>query len=86
LVRKEKKYLQENIVKMKQFKPYRSDTNFFLIKLTNIDSLALQEKLLKKNILVRDCSTFTGMGTDFVRVAVQKHKANTLLVSALKGI
>ncbi len=85
LVKKEKKYLYDNIAKMNQFKPYRSDTNFFLIKLTNIDSLALQEKLLKRNILVRDCSTFTGMGTDFVRVAVQKHKANTLLVNALKG-
>jgi len=86
LVRKEKKYLYDNIAKMKQFKPYRSDTNFFLIKLTDIDSLSLQERLLKKNILVRDCSTFTGMGMDFIRVAVQRHKANTLLLNVLKEI
>lgn len=86
LVRKEKKYLQGNISKMKQFKAYRSDANFFLIKLSNIDSLSLQERLLKKRILIRDCSTFTGMGTDFVRVAPQKHNANVLFLNALKEI
>lgn len=86
LVRKEKKYLQDNIAKMKQFKAYRSDANFFLIKLSNIDSLSLQERLLKKGILIRDCSTFTGMGTDFVRVAPQKHTANVSLLNALKEI
>ncbi len=84
LIKREKKYLLENIAKMKQYKPYRSDTNFFLIKLADIDSPLLQEQLLKKNILVRDCSTFTALGTDFIRVAVQRHKANTLLVKALK--
>lgn len=83
LVKREKKYLYDNI---KKFITYDSDTNFFLIKLSNIDSLTLQSKLLKKKILVRDCSTFTGMGTDFVRVAVQKHDANTLLVKAMKEI
>lgn len=86
LVRKEKKYLQGNISKMKQFKAYRSDANFFLIKLSNIDSLSLQERLLKKRILIRDCSTFTGMGTDFIRVAPQKHTANVLFLNALKEI
>lgn len=86
LVREEKRYLFGNIARMKGFKPYRSDTNFFLIKLLNTDSLSLQEKLLKKKILVRDCSTFTGMGTDFIRVAVQKHRENTLLINALKEI
>ncbi len=86
LVRKEKKYLYNNIGKMKQFKVYKSDTNFFLIKLVKMNSLVLQESLLKKNILVRDCSTFTGMGTDFIRVAVQKHRANTLFVKTLLEI
>lgn len=86
LVKKEKKYLCDNIDKMAQLRPYRSDTNFFPIKLAKIDSLSLQRKLMKKNILVRDCSTFTGIGTDFIRVAVQKHNANTLLVNALQEI
>ncbi|MFQ5941243.1 MAG: aminotransferase class I/II, partial [Nitrososphaerales archaeon] len=82
----EMKYLNSKIANMEQFKPYRSDTNFFLIKLAQINSLALRQKLLKKNILVRDCSTFTGMGTDFIRVAVQKRRANNLLVNGLKEI
>lgn len=86
LIRRERKYLYNNIAKMHQYRPYRTDTNFFLIKLVKSDSLSVQERLLKKRMLVRDCSTFTGMSTDFIRVAVQKHDANKLLINALKEI
>jgi threonine-phosphate decarboxylase len=42
--------------------------------------------LLKKTgILVRDCSTFTGMGSQHVRVAVKTHRENVLLVKALES-
>lgn len=84
LVKKEKEYLQNNIARIKKFEPCKSDTNFFLIKLHGIDSLSLKERLLKRNMLVRDCSTFTGMGTDYVRISTQKRKENVMLVNALK--
>jgi threonine-phosphate decarboxylase len=86
LVKKEKQYLQTQIGKMSKFTPHKSDTNFFLIKLDSIDSLTLKEKLLKKRILVRDCSTFTGMGTDYVRISTRKRRENTLLINALKEV
>ncbi len=86
LVKKEKQYLQEKIAKMSKFTPCKSDANFFLVKLDGIDSLLLKEKLLKKRILVRDCSTFTGMGTDYVRISAQKRRENTLLIDALKEV
>jgi threonine-phosphate decarboxylase len=83
LVKREREYLQSNI---KKFTPCRSDANFFLLKLNGIDSISLKEKLLKKNILVRDCSTFTGMGTDYVRISAQRRKENLMLIRALKEI
>jgi len=86
LVKREKEYLQSNIAKIKKFTPCRSDTNFFLIKLDGIDSLSLKERLLKRKILIRDCSTFTGMGTDYVRISTQKRRENTLLINALKAV
>lgn len=86
LVKKERQYMQNNIAKISKFTPCKSDTNFFLIKLDGTDSLLLKEKLLKKRILVRDCSTFTGMGTDYVRISTQKRRENTLLINALKGV
>ena len=86
LVKKERQYLQSNIAKISKFAPCKSDTNFFLIKLDGIDSLLLKEKLLKRKILVRDCSTFTGIGTDYVRISTQKRRENTLLINALKEV
>lgn len=86
LVKRERQYLQSNIAKIKKFTPLKSDANFFLLKLDGIDSLSLKERLLKRKILVRDCSTFTGMGTDYVRISTQKRRENTLLINALKEV
>jgi threonine-phosphate decarboxylase len=86
LIRKERKYLYDKINRVDRYYAYTSDTNFFLVKLKDMSSLELQQKLLKRKILVRDCSSFTGMGTDFVRISIQKHGSNVLLVNALKEI
>ena len=53
--------------------------NFILIK-TKINSKLLQKKLLKKNILVRDCSTFCGLDENYIRIAVKNRVQNKLLV------
>jgi threonine-phosphate decarboxylase len=37
-------------------------------------------------IFVRDCSTFTGMSNDFIRVAVRTRKDNILLLKAIYDI
>ena len=86
LVKREKQYLQTQIGKIGKFTPCRSDANFFLIKLDGIDSLSLKERLFKKRILVRDCSTFTGMSTDYIRISTQQRRDNTLLINALKEV
>ena len=50
-----------------------------LIK-TKINSKILQKKLLKKNILIRDCSTFCGLNENYVRIAVKNRKENQILI------
>ncbi|MEM3089240.1 MAG: aminotransferase class I/II, partial [Candidatus Nitrosotenuis sp.] len=57
-------------------------TNFILIR-TKMHSNLLQKKLLKKGILVRDCSTFRGLDSHYIRIAVRTHKENLMLVKAL---
>ena len=64
---------------------FPSATNFILIK-TKINSKKLQKKLLKKNILVRDCSTFCGLNENYIRIAVKNRTQNKLLVDALGEI
>ena len=45
-----------------------------------------QKKLLKSNILVRDCSTFRGLDENYVRVAIKTRKENQKLINALEGM
>jgi threonine-phosphate decarboxylase len=73
---------------MKNFFPLKSDANYFLIRLSNKkNSTEVRDYLLLKDgLLVRDCSTFLGMGSRFIRVAIKTHKENLILMNALEAI
>jgi threonine-phosphate decarboxylase len=85
IIQKERDYMYNKINKeMGYISALRSDVNFFLIKLKNTNSSLYQRIMLNiHGILVRDCSTFTGMSNDFIRVAVRTHKDNLCLLKAL---
>jgi threonine-phosphate decarboxylase len=86
LVKKERKFLHDSIDKLESFRPLRSDSNYFLIHLQDRNSTQFRDRLLKKTgVLVRDCSTFTGMGTQYIRLAVKMHRENMLLLKALEA-
>lgn len=69
----------------KFLKVERSHANFFLINLEGkIKALELKETLLEKGILIRDCSTFTGLDDNFIRVCIRKHETNVRLIEELK--
>ncbi len=85
LIRKESKFLTDSISQIKGFTCYNSDTNFILIK-SKIKSNQVQDKLLKKNILIRDCNTFHGLDYNFIRIAVRTHKENLILIKALREL
>ena len=85
LVKKERKFLYVKIGKLKSFSPLRSDSNYFLVHLHGRNSTQFRDTLLKKTgVLVRDCSTFTGMGSRYIRLAVKTHRENMLLLKALE--
>jgi threonine-phosphate decarboxylase len=86
LVKKERKFLHDNIGKLDSFRPLESDSNYFLVHLQGKNSTQFRDRLLKKTgVLVRDCSTFTGMGTQYIRLSVKMHKENMLLLKALEA-
>jgi len=88
IIQKERNYMYKTLNKKgSNIHALRSDVNFFLIKLKNINSIAYQKILLNiHGILVRDCSSFTGMSTDFIRVAVRTHRDNVTLLKAIYDI
>jgi len=85
LIKAENQFLKKSISKISNFTCFDSATNFILLK-TKVKSKTLQKKLLKKNILVRDCSTFRGLNQNYIRIAVKTHKDNIKLINALEAI
>ncbi len=85
IISRERKFLKESISKINGFSCYDSDANFLLIK-SKKNSKFIQKKLLEKNILIRDCSTFRGLNNKFIRVAVRTHQENLKLVQVLKKL
>jgi threonine-phosphate decarboxylase len=86
LVQKERKFLHDNIRKLKLFSPLTSESNYFLVHLNGRNSKQFRDALVKRTgVLVRDCSTFTGMGSQHIRLAVKTRRENVLLLNALKA-
>lgn len=85
LVKKERAFLYGRLNRLESLVPVRSDANYLLLRLKSGDSTHFRDRLLKKTgVLVRDCSSFTGMGSQHVRIAVKTHKENMMLVKALE--
>ncbi|MDX1441816.1 MAG: threonine-phosphate decarboxylase CobD [Nitrosopumilaceae archaeon] len=82
IIQDELNYLKSKITRLDNFECIDSTTNFILIK-SKIDSSILQKKLLKKKILIRDCSNFRGLDNSYIRVAVKTRKENQRLIKAM---
>lgn len=85
VIKNELNYLTNEINKIKGFDCNNSSTNFILIKIKT-DSTKLQNKLLEKKILIRDCKNFRGLNNHHIRIAVKSHKDNQKLVKALENL
>ncbi|HIH40100.1 MAG TPA: histidinol-phosphate transaminase [Halobacteria archaeon] len=75
-------YLQENI----PFKTYPSYANFVLVDVSPFKSSFILDELAKRGFIVRDCSSFRGMGDKFIRVSVGREEDNVRLVDAFNNI
>lgn len=88
IIKKERKYLSDKILKTDCFITYPSVTNFILVKTIKkgLTSLNVKQNLIKKGLLIRDCSNFKGLDEDFFRIAILSHKDNLKMISYLKKI
>ncbi|MCG6553031.1 MAG: threonine-phosphate decarboxylase CobD [Candidatus Magnetominusculus sp. LBB02] len=75
-LRKEKAYM-EKMLKRHLIHYYQSKINFYLIK--DERAPVLYAELMKRGILLRDCSNFTGLNGDYLRIAVKTHRENAML-------
>jgi len=86
---KEKEYLFGRLKNIKGLKTYPPSSNFILCKLEDCaikSAQVLNEMLLEKGLVVRNCSNFRGLNERFFRVAVRKRAENLKLIMALKEV
>jgi threonine-phosphate decarboxylase len=81
----EREYFYQALQDIKGLKPFLPTANFILIDIseTGLSSGELTDILAKMGILIRDCSSFQGMGKDYIRVAVKSREHNLNLIRKL---
>ncbi|KYH31102.1 threonine-phosphate decarboxylase CobD [Neomoorella mulderi] len=86
LIRREKEYLYHGLAGLAGFRPYHPEVNFILTDITasGLTVPQLAAHLARERILIRDCSSFPGLGPAYFRVAVRERWANQKLLAALE--
>ena len=84
----EKERLYSGLKGIEGLHPFPSRANFLLVKISNssLSAPELKRRLLKKMILIRDCSNFKQLSDKYFRVAVRKRQDNIKLLDALKEV
>ncbi|MCR4924315.1 MAG: aminotransferase class I/II-fold pyridoxal phosphate-dependent enzyme [Lachnospiraceae bacterium] len=75
-------YLKKSLEKM-GYKVYKGRAAYLLFWSERKD---LKEKLLKKGILIRDCSNYYGLTKGYYRIAVKRKKENKILIKNLEEL
>jgi len=81
-VRNGRAFLRENI----PFKTFPSEANFILMDVAPLKSKAVVAECMKRGIILRDATSFQGMGDTFVRITVGTPEQNARLVKVLEEI
>lgn len=80
MISKERAWLTEQLMQL-GYQVYPSETNFILL----YSEIPLYEMLLKKGILIRDCSNFRGLKEGYYRIAVKLREDNIRLIEAVRN-
>ncbi|HPC77126.1 MAG TPA: threonine-phosphate decarboxylase CobD [bacterium] len=80
----EREFLLRELSNIKWIYPYPGKANFILARLS-IDTEELENFLLQRGILIRNCRNFKGLDKSYIRIAVKDHSSNVKLVEALKS-
>ncbi|SNQ62259.1 histidinol-phosphate transaminase [Candidatus Methanoperedens nitratireducens] len=67
-------------------KVYPSEANFILIDVSPGTAKEVSESLLKKGIIVRDCTSFRGAGKSLIRISVGTEEQNRRVIEAMRQI
>ena len=85
-IKEEKKYMFNELSKIKNIKVYKTETNFILLKMYGKTAAHVRAEMLKKGILVRDASNFHYLDETFIRLAVKDRENNNMVIKKLDEV
>lgn len=85
-IQEEKRFMYQELRKISNIKVYKTEANFILLELFTMDSACLQEKMLEKDVLIRDASNFKFLNHRFVRLAIKERESNIRVLRTLAEI
>ncbi len=85
---KAKVSFQQQLAELPQLKIFPGEANFILVKLKTDDFTArdLQQSMVARGFLLRNCASFAGLNEKFFRLAVKEEADNLKLTKALKAV
>lgn len=78
--------LMEKIASMPGFKVFDSQADYLLIHVLPEMAERLEKGLLARQILIRNCKNYKGLGEGYFRIAVKSEAANERLVTAIQEV
>lgn len=79
--------LYDGLKKFKDLKVYPSEANYLLVEVKNgMSSTEFSKELLKRGVIVRDCSSFDGLEPYYVRVSIGTFEENERFLKILEEI
>ena len=80
-VKKQREYLTEKL-RLLGLTVWQGEADYLLF----YSEKNLYEMLLKKKMLIRDCSNYNGLESGYYRIAVKKQEENDRLIAALEAV
>jgi histidinol-phosphate aminotransferase len=83
-----RKLLYNSMAKLDKIKVLKSKSNYLLVDIrkTGMDSKTMIKNLMKKGIIVRDCSSFNGLDNYWIRVSVGTIEEDKRFINILKDV
>ena len=82
-IKKEGKWLHQNLSDFSSLRPLPSNTNFQLVK-SKVPILNIIDILKRRGILLRDCRSFMNLNENWFRISLQKREDNIKIINTLK--
>jgi threonine-phosphate decarboxylase len=86
LIEKERDRLLSALRILPGVEVFPCSANFILIKITSLDVPVFIDKLAERGMLVRDCSSFSGLDSRYIRIAIRTGRENKRLIKTFREL